>query len=221
MQRSAYLIIPALAAGFSSARASEYGLVLSSTPMTVQASVPQTLCHDELQPVAPVASGAGALLGAVLGGLVGSTIGGGSGQAAATGLGVVAGAIAGERSEATHSPAGLTPVRRCHTTHRSETRLVGYDIVYEYRGQRYAARVAEDPGSRIPLNVSVTPAGGIVADPPQAYVAVQPQVLTPIYASPPVYQYGYTYGHPYRVAPIALVPSLTIGGHWHRGGRHR
>ncbi len=227
MPRSAPLIAAVLAAGFSSAQATEYGLVLSSTPVSALVAVPQTVCHDEMQPMAPVTSGAGALFGAVLGGLVGSAIGGGSGQAAATGLGVIAGAMAGERNEALHSSPGLVPQRGATPAAASEPRLLGYDVVYEYQGQRYSTRVAEDPGSRIPLHVSVTPASGVVSESAPAYLPPQPQSVAPVYAAPPVYAYGpgyghgYGYGHPYQVAPIAIMPSFVFGGHWHRRRHHR
>lgn len=207
-----------LAAAACAAQAAEYGLVLSSAPVTASVAVPQTACHEEWQPAAPANSGGGALLGAVIGGLAGSAIGSGSGRAAATGLGLLGGAIFGERQEARQAPPGLQPLRRCHTEYREEQRLIGYDVVYEYQGQRHSARVAQDPGSRIPLQVSVAPAVAVVTEP--ARPAWHPPA--PVAAAPPEVPY-YSYGGAFHGPPVTVVPHLTIGGHWHRNrhGRYR
>jgi hypothetical protein len=36
-------------------------------------------------------------------------------------------------------------VRDCRTVSSYENRVVGYDVVYEYHGQRYTTRTATDP----------------------------------------------------------------------------
>jgi uncharacterized protein YcfJ len=39
----------------------------------------------------------------------------------------------------------------------SERRLVGYDVEYAYKGEKYMSRLAVDPGSRLRIRVSVAP----------------------------------------------------------------
>jgi len=229
------IIAVGLAAACSAALATEYGTVISSTPVSAQIAVPQQQCNDEQQFVQTPNTGAGALFGAIVGGAIGNSVGAGFGRAAATGLGVVAGAAVGDRAEASNSPPVQTTVRRCATLTGYQNRIVGYDVVYEYRGQRYSTRMAQDPGQRIALDVNVAPAGGAVAgapapvySPPPAYSQAPAYSPPPVYSPPVVYApapvygyyapYGY-YGGYYGYAGPALVvaPSLYIGGHWHHG----
>jgi len=204
------LVLLALAS--QAACAAEYGTVVSSTPVVQQVAVPQQSCYDEQQVVQQRPSGAGALVGAVIGGAIGNTIGAGTGRALATGAGVMAGAVLGNQAEANNQPSSTATVRRCQTATRYENRTVGYDVVYDYNGQRYTTRMAQDPGPRIALNVSVAPAGAALPPPvyvpQQAPVAVVAQPPVVYYAAPPAY-----YGPP----PVAVVPRVVIGGHWHHG----
>lgn len=208
------LLAAGLLAACGAALATEFGTVISSTPVTAQVAVPQQQCSEQLALVQPRTSGGGALLGAIVGGVVGNSVGGGFGRAAATGLGVVAGSVIGDRTEAANTPPAEVPVRSCQTVTGYENRFLGYDVVYEYNGQRYSTRLAQDPGARIAMNVSVSPAGGTVP----ATVAAPPAV----YAPPPVYApYPYSY-YGYPGAAGAVVPSISVGvgGYWHRGGWH-
>lgn len=45
----------------------------------------------------------------------------------------------------------------CKAVSRPQTKLIGFDVVYDYNGQRYNARMPNDPGDRIALDVSVAP----------------------------------------------------------------
>ena len=159
----------------------EYGTVVSSAPVLAPVNVPQQQCYDEPQAVAPRSSGGGALAGAVIGGLIGSTIGGGSGRGAATGAGVVLGAVIGDRVEADQQPQGVSMVRRCQTVNVTESRVVAYDVVYDYAGRRFSTRLNQDPGapgSLLPVSVNV--AGGANAGYNDDGVTVtSPQVGTP------------------------------------------
>jgi len=214
-----------LAAGAGTASATEYGTVISSTPVTQQIAAPQQQCWDEQQVVQQRSSGAGALVGALIGGAVGNQFGGGMGRAAATGLGFVAGAALGDRAEAANNPPVATTVRRCQPVAQYENRVVGYDVVYEYNGQRYNTRLAQDPGPRIALDVSVTPAGGMPPTapptsslPPPVYSPRSPAPVAyaqPVYAQPVVYAPApaYYYGAP----PVVVVPRVVIGAQWHHG----
>jgi len=128
------------------AQAAELATVVSSTPVTVAVTVPRQQCSDGQQLVQQRPSGAGALLGAIAGGVIGHNLGNGFGRAAATGFGAVAGAVVGDQVEAANSPVAEVPVRRCQTVSSYENRVVGYDVVYEYAGQRYSTRMSRDPG---------------------------------------------------------------------------
>ena len=201
------LIAITLAGGCNAAQATEYGTVISSVAVTAQVAVPQQQCTEQQATVPQRTSGGGALLGALVGGVVGHNIGDGFGRAAATGLGAVVGSAIGDRTEAANTPAVQVPVRTCQTVTQYHNQTVGYDVTYEYRGQRYSARLAQDPGERIALNVSVAPAG---APAPTA----QPLATAPavIYAPSPVYGY---YADPGPVVTIA--PRLVYGGYWRHG----
>jgi uncharacterized protein YcfJ len=219
-----FALAPAIAALLATAAggagATEYGSVVSSTPVLGEVSVPQRQCVDEEQAVAAprsYSSGAGAVIGAVIGGVVGNSVGAGMGRAAATGIGAVAGAAIGDSVEANGAPQAApatTLVRRCRTVSQREQRTIGYDVVYDYAGKRYSTRLAQDPGERIPLDVRVTPLGAAPARAvapryddesaalaPPAYVAA-----TPVYAAPPPVVWG--------GPAIYVAPSIWFGGSW-------
>jgi len=220
MSKMPMITAAALLACCSAAMATEYGTVISSTPVTQQFAAPQQQCWDEQQVVQQRSSGAGALVGALIGGAVGNQFGGGMGRAAATGLGVVAGAALGDRAEANNNPPVAQTVRRCQQVSQYENRVVGYDVVYEYNGQRYSTRMAQDPGSRIALDVSVAPAGGTPPTsslPPPVYSPRSPAPVyaQPVYAQPVVYAPAPAYY--YGAAPVVVVPRVVIGAQWHHG----
>jgi len=193
----------------SAAFATQWGTVVSSTPVLAQVSVPQQQCYDTEQYVAPRTTGAGSVIGAVVGGVLGNAIGHGFGRAAATGVGVVAGAAIGNNVEANANPPSTAMVRQCQTVSSVENRIVGYDVVYDYAGQRYTTRMARDPGQRVPVDVNVSAAGAQPVYTQPAPVYVQPQ---PVYLQPqPVY----------APAPVVVSPTVWVGGGWGWGGpRH-
>ena len=213
------LIALSLATACSGALAAEYGDVIASTPVLGQVALPQQNCSDVLQVAPPATSGAGALAGALVGGAVGNSIGGGAGRSAATGIGAVAGAILGNRAEGSGSPAAGTSTRNCQTVTQYESRVIGYDVTYEFRGHRYFARLPQAPGARIALDVSPSPAGEDVA-PASASTFTAPLTtdLSPIYVPPAgfglygPYPYNGYYGHGGYVGPVIPVhPRLEVG----------
>ncbi len=141
------------------ARATEYADVVSATPVTVPVATPRQVCRNEAQVVQPGPSGAGAVIGAIAGAVLGHNVGAGFGRAAATGLGVVAGAAIGDQIEANNTPAAEVAVRRCQTVSRVESRVVGYDVMYDFGGQRYSTRMAREPGARMAVEVRPVEAG--------------------------------------------------------------
>jgi uncharacterized protein YcfJ len=113
----------------------------------------------------------GAILGGLAGGVVGHQFGGGNGKDAATALGVVLGAMAGDKM-ANHDHAGQydnaryepaqhamqqREVQRCHTVYDAQTRLTGYRVAYDYRGQSYTTFMRSNPGSNLSVRVTVDP----------------------------------------------------------------
>lgn len=194
----------ALVSGCATAQQNtEYGTVVSSTPVLAPVNVPQQQCYDEPQAVAPRSSGGGALAGAVIGGLIGSTIGGGSGRGAATGAGVVLGAVIGDRVEAHQQPQGVGMVRRCQTVNVTESRVVAYDVVYDYAGRRFSTRLNQDPGapgSLLPVSVNVAGGANNTGYNDGGIAVASPQVGTP-----PNVTYIQTQPSPYDNQPPTTV----------------
>ncbi|MBA3057912.1 MAG: glycine zipper 2TM domain-containing protein [Gammaproteobacteria bacterium] len=115
----------------------------------------------------------GAIVGGLAGGVLGHQIGGGSGKDAATALGVVLGAITGDRLENRNQAPqysqnsqypqygqyqdGQREVQRCRTVNDRQSRITGYRVTYEYRGQHYTTMMRGNPGNSLPVRVSVQP----------------------------------------------------------------
>ena len=224
------LIAVMLAATGSAAFATEYGTVISSTPVTRQVTVPRQQCADQPGYVQAPPSGGGAVVGAVIGGLAGNALGAGAGRALATGIGALTGAAVGNSVEAANTPLQPVTTTQCVYTRGVENRTIGYDVVYEYNGQQRMARMARDPGDRIALAVGpaadTLPDGAATNAPQNDSVAAYPPPYPayPAYPAPypaPVYD-PYPYG-PYGYGPYGYVGvPLVIGVHggWHGGGRH-
>jgi len=200
----------------ASAWATEYGTVVSATPVVAALPVPQQQCYDQPVVYQPRTSGVGALIGAITGAAIGHNIGDGGGRALATGVGLIAGSVIGERIEGDSLPVLSQTVRQCRTMSRYENRTVGYDVVYEYHGMRQHARLAQWPGDRIALDVNVAPtyADGPSDSGARAYGAPAP--VYDGYAPAPV-----VYAEPAYAPRVAINPwpVLTIGG-LHRWGEH-
>ncbi len=217
MQASSFCrvgVVAVLVTAAGAAMAADYGNVIAATPVTAQVAVPQQVCRDEQQWAQPRSSGGGALIGALIGGAIGNAFGSGGGRALATGVGVMTGAVVGNQAEMGNQPRGMTTVRNCQTVSAYDNQVVGYDVVYEYNGQRYSTRTAQDPGRYIPLDVSVAPSAGWQAVPARSAAPRQPP-----YSDAPVYYPAPAYGG-YVTPATVVVPSVSIGvgvgggGHW-------
>ena len=232
--RSAALV--ALLGGTAAAQATEYGTVVSSTPVTASVPVSRQVCSDGQQVVQTAPSGAGAVIGAIAGGVIGHQIGNGFGRAAATGIGAVTGSVIGNQVEANATPLAEVPVRNCQTVTSYENRTVGYDVMYDYAGQRYSTRVPRDPGARMAIDVRPAAAATRADEAPLSGAESQPAgAPAPVYyapvpaagavAQPIVYASPY-YAEPYYAQPYYgayIVPSISLGfGYYggYRGGRH-
>lgn len=116
-------------------------------------------CYDEQVPVQePDTSAGNTVLGAIIGGVIGHSVGKGSGRAAATAAGATVGAVVG--NSAGQPSGGYTVERHCRQVEGPgvERHIAAYDVEYRYRGELYNARMSYDPGDRIRVRISVTPA---------------------------------------------------------------
>ena len=100
------------------------------------------------------------VLGAIIGGALGNQVGKGDGRKAATIAGAVAGGAIGNSAARRDDESYVSSERRCREVDGGyeERRINGYDVEYRYRGETYMSRLSFDPGERIRVRVSVTPA---------------------------------------------------------------
>jgi uncharacterized protein YcfJ len=105
----------------------------------------------------------GAALGGVAGAVIGNQIGRGHGREAATAVGAVIGALTGDnlasRDRWDRNDESSREVTRCRDVEDEQTRIVGYQVTYEYRGQQFTTQMQENPGRFLPVRVYVEPAG--------------------------------------------------------------
>lgn len=171
------LVASLLATGLLGAHAETYtdsARVRSAEPQYENISVPRNECSSQWVPERvdrasnerPAHQVGGAIMGGLFGGVIGHQIGGGSGKDAATALGVMLGAITGDqlaaRNEGGYTSNGQTEtvqreVKRCRTVYDTQTRITGYRVTYEYRGQQYTTLMHNNPGNSLPVRVSVDP----------------------------------------------------------------
>lgn len=102
------------------------------------------------------------VLGAIIGGALGNQVGKGDGRKAATIAGAVAGGAIANSAARRDDQTYVTSERHCREVDGGyeERRVNGYDVEYRYRGETYMSRLTYDPGERIRVRVSVTPADG-------------------------------------------------------------
>ena len=115
---------------------------------------PEERCDP--QPVQPGATTGGTVIGALVGAALGNQVGKGSGRKAATVAGAVAGGVVGHGVAANRAEADARGCRLVEVE-RQERRVVGYDVEYMYKGEKYMSRLPYDPGNRLRIRVSVTP----------------------------------------------------------------
>ena len=205
--------------------------VLSSTAVLQQVAVPRQVCTTQpvVQQTQP--SGAGAAMGAIAGGAMGNAIGDGSGRALATVIGVVGGAILGNKIEGTRDE--VRNVQQCTTQTTYESRVLHYDVIYEYDNKRYSIKMPNDPGAYVRLQLQ--PVGTIPGGPSSTTfpspISIAPAPVTTItYVQPPVVHAAPLYVHPasafaaasaftvYPAVRYHSVPSVSLsirGGHRH------
>ena len=161
-------LVPVLAAAALSAHAQTYvdnARVTSVEPQYESVRVPRQECTNQW--VSEPRRGGerdygGAVLGGVVGALIGNQVGGGHGREAATAVGAVVGAFAGDglvhRDRWQPVPASRE-VTVCRDVEDVQSRIVGYQVTYDYRGQQFSTLMRENPGRYVPVRVSVDPVG--------------------------------------------------------------
>ena len=140
-----------------------YVPVLSADPIVrhVTVTTPREECWDETV-YREKPKGTGAIIaGGILGGIFGHQFGSGHGNDAATVAGAVVGSAVANHVVQTNYEAYPQTVQRCETRSEmhQEERIEGYNVTYEYGGQRYMTRMREHPGNEIAVRVSVRPVG--------------------------------------------------------------
>lgn len=139
----------------------QYAKVVSVTPVRKTVNNPHQVCKDVVvNHTAPPKDQhriAGTAIGAVAGGLLGHMVGGGKGKTLATVAGAVGGGYAGNRIEAAHQHGTVTSTteRECNTVSSSSTKIVGYDVTYQYNGVTRSTRMDHDPGDRVEVQQGV------------------------------------------------------------------
>jgi uncharacterized protein YcfJ len=139
--------------------------VRSVEPQYESVSIPREVCSSQqVTEVRRTGGGqdySGAIVGGVAGGVLGNQVGKGHGREAATALGAVVGAFAGDRIANGNRLEQYEEVPRqvtsCHTVNDVQSRVAGYRVVYDYRGQAYTTLMRENPGSHLQVRVSVEP----------------------------------------------------------------
>lgn len=146
-----------------------YAEVVKVKPIykTVEISTPQQACWtEEVQHNADYGyygpnSASGMLVGGLLGGIIGNQIGKGDGKKLATVVGTLVGSKIGhQKVNPRHKRSAYsTEERRCKTTYSTHTeeRIEAYRVVYRYQGETFKTRLSYDPGTRLPIRVSVVP----------------------------------------------------------------
>ena len=187
MKRFTHLTIASLFAtalfGAQAATFTDHARVSSAEPQYENINVPRNECSshwvnedDDRVGTAPQNTQprqyGGAIVGGLAGGVLGHQVGNGRGKDVATALGAVLGAVAGNQIQNQYTQTqhdngqyggnvgykqAQREVQRCRTVYDVQSRITGYLVSYDYRGQQYSTLMNTNPGSRLPVRVSVDP----------------------------------------------------------------
>lgn len=141
--------------------------VVSSLPVYQRSrvEVPQERCVEQEILVERRAgdSATPVIVSTIIGGALGNAVGHNKSNKR---VGAVLGAVLGNsvgrdiaRAKARDAGSRFERVERCDTVFvaHDEERLIGYDVSYDYQGQRYTIRADRDPGATLELRVDVQP----------------------------------------------------------------
>ena len=160
------VLVPLLATAAIGLHAETYldnARVRSVDPRYESVNVPRQECTSQWvnEPRRTGRDYGGAVLGGVAGALLGNQVGKGHGREAATAVGAAVGAFAGDnvanRDRSGRYEEAAREVTNCRTVNDVQTRLVGYQVGYEYRGQQFSTVMSGNPGPSLPVRVTVEP----------------------------------------------------------------
>ncbi len=154
------LLVPGFAQGQSRYKADEnvtygYAQVLRATPIYELVRVRSTEQRCGVSSSRDDSTG-GTVAGALVGGALGNQVGKGDGRKASTLAGAVIGGAIGRGIDRNNSVAGTGNCRMVNVQ-RDERQLTGYDVEYQYKGEKYMSRMAADPGIRLRIRIAVSP----------------------------------------------------------------
>ena len=164
-----FALVCLLAAGAVAVQAETFfdnARVRSAEPQYETINVPRDECtshwvNETRRTVVGGQNYGGAIVGGVAGAVLGNQVGKGHGREAATAVGAVVGAFAGDRLANQDRREQYEEVPRqvtsCRTVNDVQTRITGYRVAYDYRGQHYTTMMREDPGPSLQVRVSVDP----------------------------------------------------------------
>jgi uncharacterized protein YcfJ len=154
------------AAGLHAETYFDQARVRSVDPQYESINVPREECRSQWVSEPRAAGGrnyGGAVIGGIAGGVIGNQVGKGHGKEAATAIGAVVGALTGDNLANRDRWESYEPAPRevttCRTVNEVQTRVVGYRVGYEYRGQQFHTLMRENPGPFLQVRVSVDPVG--------------------------------------------------------------
>ena len=155
------------ATGLAAAQADTFfdnARVRSAEPQYETVNVPREECGvqviNETRRVDGGPNYGGVVVGGVAGAVLGNQVGKGPGREAAPAVGAVVGALAGDRiANQGREQYQVVPreVTSCHTVTEAQTRLTGFRVNYDYRGQQYTTFMRDNPGPNLQVRVSVEP----------------------------------------------------------------
>ena len=146
----------------------EFAKVVDVQPIYENYQIPETrrVCdngnRNRTQPSQHRSNGGGAILGGIIGGLIGNRFGKGNGRRAATAAGVLVGSSIGSQAKpqgyySNNHRSNHRNYNQCYSQkeYRTEQRLNGYNVSYDYNGRIYQTRLQNHPGDRVRVQVNV------------------------------------------------------------------
>jgi len=148
----------------------DFARVISAQPIyeTVEIDNGREVCRNQRvnyaqQEYRQHRSESSSVVGAIIGGVIGNQFGSGNGRAAATVAGVALGSAvardAQNNARRYDSPRYASRTERIceyQPDYRTERQIVGYDVRYDYKGQRGQTTTRNQPGQTIRVQVAVT-----------------------------------------------------------------
>lgn len=146
----------------------DYAKVIEAEPITksVRVNTPRRECWEEEvahYDHSGYRSSTPTLLGSVIGGAIGNELGNHKdAKRAGTVVGAILGGSIGRDIGHRVNSRGRTyytteEVCKTYQDYHEEERIVGYHVLYKYRGETYSTETRHHPGDRIRVRVSVTP----------------------------------------------------------------